>query len=259
MQNKYRLRANQYDRETEDEKIRPYRIYYIAVEGNATEKEYFEGLSAYRENLGIHGIVSVEVLQRSSKDGHSAPKQVLELLEEYVSLRNNGIANELSDDDFSSIVSEYGMDFIKRYIENPNSVPIQKRNRLVTKLLTVGYDINYRRYLTITGNNDSASENDDVFCIMIDRDAGSHTPEELQFCLNHCREKSISVLLPLLALNSGYCFIFLMSNLNMRINLIFYWLIRKCPNIIHLSAKKCHKRHTMVNMACTSKMSICRM
>ena len=117
MQNKYRLRANQYDRETEDEKIRPYRIYYIAVEGNATEKEYFEGLSAYRENLGIHGIVSVEVLQRSSKDGHSAPKQVLELLEEYISLRNNGIANELSDDDFSSIVSEYGMDFIKRYIE----------------------------------------------------------------------------------------------------------------------------------------------
>ena len=109
MQNKYRLRANQYDRETEDEKIRPYRIYYIAVEGNATEKEYFEGLSAYRENLGIHGIVSVEVLQRSSKDGHSAPKQVLELLEEYISLRNNGIANELSDDDFSSIVSEYGM------------------------------------------------------------------------------------------------------------------------------------------------------
>lgn len=190
MQNKYRLRANQYDRETEDEKIRPYRIYYIAVEGNATEKEYFEGLSAYRENLGIHGIVSVEVLQRSSQDGHSAPKQVLELLEEYISLRNNGIANELSDDDFSSIVSEYGMDFIKRYIENPNSVPIKKRNRLVTKLLTVGYDINYRRYLTITGNNDSASENDDVFCIMIDRDAGSHTPEELQFCLNHCREKS---------------------------------------------------------------------
>ena len=62
-------------------------IYYIAVEGNATEKEYFEGLSAYRENLGIHGgIVSVEVLQRSSKDGHSAPKQVLELLEEYISL-----------------------------------------------------------------------------------------------------------------------------------------------------------------------------
>ena len=33
MQNKYRLRASQYDRETEDEKIRPYRIYYIAVEG----------------------------------------------------------------------------------------------------------------------------------------------------------------------------------------------------------------------------------
>ena len=106
MQNKYRLRANQYDRETEDEKIRPYRIYYIAVEGNATEKEYFEGLSAYRENLGIHGIVSVEVLQRSSKDGHSAPKQVLELLEEYISLRNNGIANELSDDDFSSMHEE---------------------------------------------------------------------------------------------------------------------------------------------------------
>ena len=29
-----------------------------------------------------------------------------------------------------------------------------------------------------------------MFCIMIDRDAGSHTPEELEFCLNHCKEKS---------------------------------------------------------------------
>lgn len=37
MQNKYRLRANQYDRETENEKIRPYRIYGL-VSINSTNK-----------------------------------------------------------------------------------------------------------------------------------------------------------------------------------------------------------------------------
>lgn len=40
MANKYRLSSNAYERETADEQISPKKIYFISVEGVATEVEY---------------------------------------------------------------------------------------------------------------------------------------------------------------------------------------------------------------------------
>ena len=54
MANKYRLSSNAYERETADEQISPKKIYFISVEGVATEVEYIKGLSAYRSELGIN-------------------------------------------------------------------------------------------------------------------------------------------------------------------------------------------------------------
>ena len=79
MANKYRLSSNAYDRETPDEQITPKKIYFISVEGVATEVEYLQGLSDYREDLGIESLVNVEILRRKTKDGYSAPDQVVEL------------------------------------------------------------------------------------------------------------------------------------------------------------------------------------
>ena len=76
MNNKYRLSASVYERETEDKKVEPPKIYFLSVEGNITEKEYFAGISANRKRLGINGKVDVEVLRRSRKDTNSAPQQV---------------------------------------------------------------------------------------------------------------------------------------------------------------------------------------
>ena len=46
MKNKYRLSSDAFERETEEEKIQPQKIFFLSVEGNATEKEYLEGISA---------------------------------------------------------------------------------------------------------------------------------------------------------------------------------------------------------------------
>lgn len=77
MKNKYRLSSDAFEREAEEEKIQPQKIFFLSVEGNATEKEYLEGISAYRAQLGIHAIVDVQVLGRKRKDTNSAPQQVI--------------------------------------------------------------------------------------------------------------------------------------------------------------------------------------
>lgn len=116
MINKYRLTSTIYNRENDEDKIEPLKIYFLSVEGNATEKEYFEGVSAYRDILGINMKVDVEVLKRSSKDTNSAPKQVIELLEEYLELRDSdgkSVFNEIPGE----FIEKYGSEFITKYFE----------------------------------------------------------------------------------------------------------------------------------------------
>jgi hypothetical protein len=97
MKNKYRLSSNAFERETEEEKIKPQKIFFLSVEGNATEKEYFEGISANRRLLGINAVVDVQVLHRRRNDTNSAPQQVVELLEEYIRLRECGDESIIED------------------------------------------------------------------------------------------------------------------------------------------------------------------
>ena len=53
MINRYRLTSTVYDREDEKQKILPEKRIFLSVEGNATEKEYFDGVSKNREKIGI--------------------------------------------------------------------------------------------------------------------------------------------------------------------------------------------------------------
>ncbi len=178
MKNKFRLSASHYERETSEQRIDPKKVYYIAVEGNQTEKEYFNGLSQFRRELGIDALVDVAVLNRSNKDGHSAPDQVLELLEEYLLLRES--SDDLSDDIPKEFLDSYGTEFIKTYLENPDSIPEKARNKFTNELRTVGYDINYRHYLN------KYSHDTDEFCIMIDRDKQSHSEKDMRRIITHC-------------------------------------------------------------------------
>ncbi len=181
MKNRFRLTSANYERETEDEKIEAQKIFYLSVEGNVTEKEYFEGLSRYRAQLGINKKVDVEILKRSSRDTNSAPKYVLELLEEYLRLRKLG--NEKMIDEIpEEFIESYGEDFIKKYIDCPEKLTKKERNEFVTDLRKIGYDINYRKYLNTYKNEG------DEFGVLIDRDMAAHSEENMCECIRHCKE-----------------------------------------------------------------------
>ncbi|MBQ5559740.1 MAG: RloB domain-containing protein [Lachnospiraceae bacterium] len=162
--------------------LTPKKIYFISVEGVATEVEYLQGLSDYRTELGINALVNIEVLRRKTKDGYSAPEQVIELLEEYLSLREAG--NNIFSDIPDEIKNNFSPDFIQLYIETPESISPKERNRFELALRKTGYDLAYRKYLS------KYTSNLDEFCILIDRDTGSHSSEDMNFILQYCKEKN---------------------------------------------------------------------
>ncbi len=181
MHNRYRLMSTVYEREEEMQKILPEKRIFLSVEGNTTEKEYFDGLSKNREKIGINAKVDVEVLRRGRKDTNSAPQQVIELLEEYIRLRaqnEDDILKEISE----QFKEKYSPDFIKQYLEDPDKIPKKQRNVFVTELRKIGYDINYRKYLK------KYNEELDEFAILIDRDMQTHSESNMFECIEHCRD-----------------------------------------------------------------------
>lgn len=182
MKNNYRLSSTIFEREDEKDKVELPKIFFLSVEGNATEKEYFKGVSANRKHLGINAIVDVEVLSRSSKDTGSAPSQVIELLEEYLRLRENGKESLIKDIPVE-FVQKYGVEFIRDFLDGGDNIPKKRRNAFVTDLLKIGYDINYRKYLQ-NYRNDL-----DEFGILIDRDIHTHSEANMLECIQYCKEK----------------------------------------------------------------------
>lgn len=181
MYNRYRLTSTVYDREDEAQKIIPEKRVFLSVEGNVTEKEYFDGLSKNRAKIGINAKVDVEVLRRGKKDTNSAPQQVIELLEEYVRLR------EQNEDDILQEVSEqfkeqFSLDFIKQFLKAPDKLPKKQKNLFATELKKIGYDINYRKYLKKYNNKR------DEFAVLIDRDMQTHSESNMFECIKYCRD-----------------------------------------------------------------------
>lgn len=178
MVNPYRLHSSHFEREAEDNKIAPMKVYVLSVEGDRTEKEYFEGVSRNRSALGINMRVDVEVLRRN--DTNSAPQYVLELLEEYLRLRKTNSGDMMADIP-QELFDSYGEEFIRTYLDTPNKLSSEQRKTFAAELESVGYDLRYRRYLQ---RYDSEY---DEFGILIDRDKGVHSKEEMMKCIQRCK------------------------------------------------------------------------
>lgn len=181
--NKYRLASNLYYRETEENKTQPKKVYFLSLEGTKTEKEYFEGVKANKKSIGINGDISIEILRKS--DTNSSPQAVLELLEEYLVLRNNSIEKEL----FEILLEKYNEEKIKNYIYKPKSLTKEEFEDINLELQKIGYDYQYRKYLK------KYDKEFDEFCIVIDRDSDSNTKENLQEIYNMCKEKGYKMCL----------------------------------------------------------------
>ncbi len=183
MGSKYRLTSSAFDRKGEDQKQEPLRVFFLSVEGNDTEVEYFEQIEAYKKQLKINALVSIEVLHRSKRDTNSAPKHVIELLEEYIELRGNSeddIINELSP----AFKEKYSKEFISTYLNSPQKIHKRLRTSFETDLTLLGYDLNYRKYLM------QYNGRDDKFCVVLDRDWQTHSEQNMIDCIKHCQANS---------------------------------------------------------------------
>lgn len=182
MHNKFRLMSTAYDREEDSQKEFLEKRIFLSVEGNATEKSYFDGVSKNRAHIGINGKIDVEVLGRGRKDTNSAPRQVIELLEEYIRLRQQD-EEDMLEEITNEFREAYSLDFVKQYLENPENIPKKSRNMFETELKKIGYDINYRKYLK------KYNRELDEFAILIDRDKETHSEVNLSECIKHCKDK----------------------------------------------------------------------
>ena len=182
MQNSFRLKSNDmFSRHEEENQESPLRIVFLSVEGNNTERQYFELIEKYRSNLKIKKGVHICPLKRAKDDNNSAPEQVLELLEEYVELRDlqklpQRLADAIGD-------QRYSCDFVKQYLNNE-----LKKDKNVEKfeflLEEVGIDLNYNLFLQ------NFRGNDDIFGIVIDRDYKNHSVEQMKRIVGECKNKN---------------------------------------------------------------------
>ena len=181
MGNSFRLKSDaMFVRPEELNKEPPLRIVFLSVEGNKTERNYFEWVEKYREQLGIKAKVHVHSLCRAKDDTLSAPEHVLELLEEYIEIRESEVLPKRMR---TVIPTDYTDEFVEKYVENPENVDVAMREDFETLLQQAGIDLEYEHFLR------EYSGKYDVFGVVIDRDYSTHSVTQMNKIVKECREK----------------------------------------------------------------------
>lgn len=190
------------------------RVIFLSVEGTKTEVEYFGYINKYKTSLGVESIVEIHVLKRD--DTKSSPEQVLDLLDEYMSLRTT---SKLKDELQKLELNSYDVDFIQSYLDAKELIPDRQRKRFEATLMKEHLDLLYLKFLS-----DYQGESD-IFGVVIDRDSKSHPRKMIEEVFSDCD-------------NKGYkCFL-----TNPCIEL---WLL------LHVSDISEEYKHDMNNLCCT--------
>ena len=157
----------------------PLRVVILSVEGNKTERQYFEYVEKYRHKLGIKATVHIHPLQRAKRDNLSAPEDVLELLEEYLVIRKKDTLPERLR---NVIPEEYSEEFVIKYLNSKFDSKDERVKEFESILVEAGYDVVYNNYLKeLKGEND-------VFGIVIDRDYKSHSVLQMKKIAEECEK-----------------------------------------------------------------------
>lgn len=173
---RFRLQSSAFARKDETEKIEPKRMVFLSVEGDQTERTYFQNLNDYLDTQ----LIQIEVLRHRRGDGYSDPKYVIELLEEYIDVRQGDlIPKELP----KAFTEKYSKDFIQEYIAGDSRLTKKERKQFSEDLIKIGIDIKYRQYLQ------AFRKDEDYFAIVLDRDRGSHSKQLMQECLDKCNQE----------------------------------------------------------------------
>ena len=176
---RYRLHSSAFDRPNEEEKIPPKRVIFLSVEGDETERTYFKHLNSQLDN----SLLQIEVLRHRRGDGYSDPQYVIELLSEYMDIRQGELVPPVL---LQSLTSKYTPDELHAYLNDPDKISTAKRKSISEDLLLVGIDVDYRRYLQ---HYTSTDHSDDIFAVVLDRDCGNHSQELMEQCVALCSSK----------------------------------------------------------------------
>ena len=168
-----------FDRSEADLQVKPLRIIFLSVEGNDTEVCYLSHVHKFRDLLDIKTGVHIHTLKRQKSDTNSAPSDVLELLEEYLVIRNTDNLPKRIRDQIPGI---YSIEFIKSYLEEDENLDSFKKKKFEDLLRQTGIDLEYERFLH------EYSGEDDIFGIVIDRDHDTHSIKQLRAIKEQCFE-----------------------------------------------------------------------
>lgn len=176
----HRLNAGNRFERPETQSIK--RVVFLSVEGEVTERRYFEFVRESRETLGIKSVVEIHVLRRG--DSSSSPEEVVELLENYLEVRNN---NDFLAEVDKLELKHYDKEFIHKYLEAPDTIDVKEKRQFEGFLKEEQLDLTYLLFLNKFKGSDNGEN--DVFGIVIDRDAGNHSPENMARIFDECDEK----------------------------------------------------------------------
>lgn len=176
----HRLNAGNRFERPETQSIK--RVVLLSVEGEVTERRYFEFVRESRETLGIKSVVEIHVLRRG--DSSSSPEKVVELLENYLEVRNN---NDFLAEVDKLELKHYDKEFIHKYLEAPDTIDVKEKRQFEGFLKEEQLDLTYLLFLNKFKGSDNGEN--DVFGIVIDRDAGNHSPENMARIFDECDEK----------------------------------------------------------------------
>ena len=176
----HRLNAGNRFERPETQSIK--RVVFLSVEGEVTERRYFEFVRESRETLGIKSVVEIHVLRRG--DSSSSPEKVVELLENYLEMRNN---NDFLAEVDKLELKHYDKEFIHKYLEAPDTIDVKEKRQFEGFLKEEQLDLTYLLFLNKFKGSDNGEN--DVFGIVIDRDAGNHSPENMARIFDECDEK----------------------------------------------------------------------
>lgn len=174
MSNPYRLKSSMFSRGDDNLQVEPERVVFLSVEGK-TESDYLHAVHRHRRELGIRGVVQIEVLQKS--DTNSDADSISALLEEYMEIREQGMISEEMKEAFPE---KFTKEFIEAYVSRSESLTEDDKEEFEEFLQQASIDIAYRKYLS------EIKSDDDYFGVVLDRDCGDRTPGQMKKLLELC-------------------------------------------------------------------------
>lgn len=174
---KFRLSSSAFERTDDINKVLPKKMIFLSIEGDETERTYFKHLNEFLDL----SLIQIEVLRHKRGDGYSDPEHVIELLDEYLNVRNGEL---VPDSLMETLIKKYTYEDLQKYLSKDITLDASLRKTLKTELLKIGIDLEYRRYLQ------SFDKETDYFAIVLDRDCGNHDRHLLEECIQLCAKKN---------------------------------------------------------------------